>query len=241
MIINNIIAGGCSFTQDGISGVPPDHNQIGGNSFLAYPDDNIVAKVPKTWAGIISQRLAVKNMVNLAAGGHGNLLTANSLFSVLTKFNYPKDQTLILFNITEPTRLDMPCEFSHQDRCADIHWGPEILPLTYLSHSCSSIKKLKHQLGSDAISYLTSNSLQFFLSFLKSKQYKFLFLTMCDYTSDRYLGPILNQYQKNYVTLDQFNNMMDFCVHNQVTVSDKDYHPNITGHEMIADKVLNFL
>lgn len=241
MKFNNIVAGGCSFTQDGVSGCPPLADNNGGNSFLDYPDDNITASIPKSWVGMISQKLAAKSIVNVAAGGHGNLLTANSLLSMLTRFNYPRDQTLVLFNITEPTRLDIPCEFSHQDRSVDIHWGPDILPLTYLSHSCATVKQFKYQIGPDAIAFLTSNSIKFLLDFLKSNHYTFLFLTMCDYTNDRYLAPMIQQYQQHYVMLDQFNNMMDFCVHNQVTISSKDHHPNTVGHQMIAQRVLQHL
>jgi hypothetical protein len=241
MNIKNIVAGGCSFTQDGISGIPPFNEIDGGNSFLDYPEDNIVASVPKSWAGMISQHLGAKSMVNVAASGHGNLLTANSLLNVLTRFNYPKEQTLVLFNITEPTRLDVPCEFSHQNKCTDIPWDSTILPLTYLSNSCPTVKTLKKHIGPDAISYLTSNSIKFLLNFLKSNQYTFLFLTMCDYTNDQYLAPILHDFQNNYVILDQFNNMMDFCVYHHATVSDKDHHPNVIGHQMIAERVLQRL
>jgi len=240
MNVDNIVASGCSFTQDGISGVLP-LNGVGGNSFLDYPNDNIVGNLPKSWAGIVAKHLAVKSIVNTAASSHGNILIANSLLTLLTSFKYPIKNTLVLFNITEPTRLDIPCEFDNLDKSEYIPWTRNIIPFSYLSRTSTSIKNLEQRLGPDAVSYLTSNTILFLLNFLKNNDYKFIFLTMSDYSNDPHLGHIIEKFNQHFLMLDNFKGMKEYCVHKNLTVSKSDCHPNIIGHQVIAERVLQQL
>ena len=239
--IKNIIAAGCSFTKDGIGGFPPTPNDPGTNNFLDRPKDGYNGADPKSWASMIAKELAVDSMVNVAASSHGNILLSNSIFSLLQDFRYDPEVTLILFNISEPTRLDIPCDFDHHDASKFIPWSKEIIKHSYLSYLNNTLENTKREVGPDAISCLTSSSLWLLMDFLRAKGYKFAFMTMADYTQDQYLGPLIKRFNENFLKLDQWNSMKEFCVHNNLTVSEKDMHPSVIGHQQIADRMSDFL
>lgn len=241
MYPTNIIAAGCSFTQDGICGCPPTDDSEGGNSFLDYPEDNLIAAIPKSWAGIVAKKLNAKSFINVAASGHGNLVLSNSILALLEKFPYQSSNTLILFNITDPTRLDIPCSFEHVDRSMDIPWTSDIIEHSYLSTQSTILKKVKQEIGPDSISYLSTNPLSMLLDLLKYKKYRFAFMTMADYSADKYLSPVLAKHQKNFLPFGDQIGMMEFCVTNKMTISTIDRHPNLKGHESIAEKMIDFL
>ncbi len=131
----NLISGGCSFTANGIGGCPPTQDSAGGCSFIDDPNFKVLN--PRSWSGFLSTLLNVKSFVNVASSSHGIVLTVNSIIELLNRFNYSPENTLIVFNITEPGRLDVPCDFDHPDKCKWIPWSQDLIPYSYIDRMCN--------------------------------------------------------------------------------------------------------
>jgi hypothetical protein len=230
----NLIAGGCSFTSNGIGGVPPTSISEGGCSFIDGGSDYPVW-TPGSWAGFLAQKLNVTSLVNVACGGHGNILTANSILEVLNKFNYDPADTLIVFNLTDPARLDIPCDTTSLVRSNNILWTEDVIDHLYMSRP--ETIKLTKTIGIDAVEKFTSNIVELLFNMLEHRKFEFYFLMMNDYTRHPYLGSIIDKYKTRLITIDPGTGMLEFCQLTNNYISKLDQHPNITGHKLIADTV----
>ena len=229
----NLIAAGCSFSADSISGVPPTKQSAGGCSFI--DGGNNTPSTPKTWAGFLAQQLNVTSLVNVASSGHGNILTANSILEILNKFNYDSADTLIVFNLTDPARLDIPCDTTSLFRSNDIPWTDDIIEHSYMN--VIETRKLPKKIGIDAVEKFTSNIVELLFDMLEHRKFEFYFLMMTDYTQHPYLGSIIDKYKTRLITIDPGTGMMEFCQLTNNYISNFDKHPNIIGHKLIADTV----
>jgi hypothetical protein len=239
-MIKNLIASGCSFTEDGIGGVPPSPTDpLGGNSFLEiqeYP-----STTPKSWASMIAKKLQVTSFVNLAAAGHGNISIANNMLTLLTRFTYNPAETLILFNITDPSRLDIPCDKLHPEHSCYSEWPEKIIPFKYIVSKESDITRgLTKTIGVDQVEILTSNMILGMMSFLKQNNFNFKFLLMSDYTAHPTLSPVISNFSSNLVKLDPGVGMHEFSIITNNLHADG-WHPSIEAHRAIADCVINSL
>lgn len=230
----NLIAAGCSFSANGIGGVPPTKQSAGGCSFIDAGDNN-TPLTPWSWVGFLAQQLNVTSLVNVACGGHGNILTANSILEVLNKFNYDPTDTLIVFNLTEPVRLDIPCDTTSSLRSNVIPWTDDVIDHSYMSRI--ETIKLTKAIGIDAVEKFTSNIVELLFDMLEHRKFEFYFLMMTDYTQHSYLGSIIDKYKTRLITIDPGTGMMEFCQLTNNYISKLDKHPNITGHKLIADTV----
>jgi hypothetical protein len=122
--IKHIVAAGSSFTADGRGGVP-----LQGNSF--FPD----GAVPRTWASWLAKWCQAQSMINLAASGHGNMLTALALPWILEHCDYDPDHTLVLVQFTTKPRYDEMCVWDHPHRSPHVPWTQQDLPFTFLDRS----------------------------------------------------------------------------------------------------------
>ena len=239
-MIKNLIASGCSFTQDGIGGVPPsEKDPLGGNSFLETADHP--SGTPKSWAGMIAKQLQATSFVNLAASGHGNISIANNMLTFLSKFTYDPAETLILFNITDPFRLDIPCDKLHPEHSCYSGWPEEIIPFKYIISKESDITRgLTKTIGVDQVEILTSNMLLGMMSFLKQNNFNFKFLLMSDYTTHPTLSPVISNFSSNLIKLDPGVGMHEFSIITNNLHADG-RHPNLEAHRAIANCVINLL
>jgi hypothetical protein len=230
MKVQHLIVGGCSFSADGIGGCPPDHKSNGGCSYIQDPD--YVASEPNNWVGFLARKLSVQSLVNLAASSHGNILTSYSIFELLKKYNYDVKNSLIIFNLTDPFRVDIPCDFYDKKADENIPWDKDILSHSY--------QKIQHCV-SESMEKYTSESVRFLLEYLKLKGFKFYFLLMNDYTDHKYLGPIVNEFQDHLIAIDPGPSMMEFAISTKNTVSNTDFHPNLNGHKLIAEQIYSHI
>jgi hypothetical protein len=229
----NLLVGGCSFSSDGIGGSPPTIDSAGGCSFIEYVDYATVQ--PRSWAGFLARHLGATSLVNTATSGHGNNLIANSILECINRFHYNSTDTLVVMNISEPGRLDLPCAYDHPDvDSQNIPWDPTLIPYSYLNRSSKIIKTMEKNIGFDQIEQLTSNSVEFLFTFLESRSIDFYFLTMTDF-GDSCLNTVLNKFNSHYIRLLPGPSMYEYCQQTKTCISKTDDHPNNLGHKQIAD------
>lgn len=228
MKIKNLIVSGDSFSYSGVGGMPPTQSSSGGNSYLY--DEKYQTMEPFNWPGFMAKQLSVASLVNTATAAHGNILISYTIFELLKKYNYHPHDTLIIFNLSEPARLDVPCDFHDSNADNFVRWDQNLLSHSYLT--------MPHQLPiSDAIEKYTSESTRFLMEYLKSKKFVFYFLLMNNYLDHEYLGPVINDFNEHLIQLDPGPSMKEFAIATKTTVSNYDQHPNLEGHRMIADAI----
>lgn len=237
-MIKNIIASGCSFTSNGIGGLPPSALHPEGGCSYTF-DDSYIPAEPRSWASIIAQLAQVKSFVNLSAESHGNILIANNILTLLQRFNYNPNETLIFFNMSDPGRLDILCEWVDPLQCPHLKdWSCDILPFKYLDMNSSIVKNTIKTMGVDQVELLTSNMLLGMMSFLKQNNFNFYFLMMKDYSCHPYLGPVVSKFSDHLIKLSPGVGMYEFSKANNLLAADN-FHPSLAGYKMIADVVIN--
>lgn len=238
-MIQHLVAAGCSFSSDGVGGCPPTiDNPFGGCSFIH--DADYPCAEPKSWVGFLAQALNVTSLVNVAAASHGNILVANNIMSLLQRFSYNVANTLIVFNISDPGRLDIPCDYNDREKSKYCNWGEEVLPFSYLNSNHKHVAQTKKYMGLEQVEQFTTNSLLGLISFLKTQGYQFRFMTMGDYSQHTNLKNVLTQYQEYMVPLTPGGNMKEFVYQLGLTLDDK-FHPDLNGHKILANKALESL
>lgn len=238
-MIRHLVAAGCSFSSNGPGGCPPTRdNPAGGCSYIPDPDYTVVE--PMSWVGFLAQLLNVSSLVNVASASHGNILVANNIMSLLQRFSYSILDTLIVFNISDPGRLDIPCDYNDPGKSKYCDWDKSILPFSYLNYDHKQVSQTKKYMGLEQVEEFTTNSLLGMMSFLKTNGYQFRFMTMGDYSQHINLKNVLAQFQEHIVTLTPGNCMETFVDQLGLNLDDS-YHPDVAGHKMLADKVLESL
>ena len=239
MMIRHIIASGCSFTADGIGGLPPSlTHPNGGCSFVN--DLNYQASIPKTWVGHVAKELKIDSLVNLAASSHGNIMIANNIMSLLSQFPYDPETTIILFNISDPARLDLMCSWEHPNKCNYCDWSQDILPYTYIKRDSEPVNYVSKNIGIEQIEILSSNAILGMMSYLEKNKFNFKFLLMSDYRSHTHLGPIIKKFQSRMIELGSHAGMKEFVANVGLNTKDQ-FHPDSEGHQRIAEVVLKTL
>lgn len=239
MEYKNLLVSGNSFTQDGIGGLPPTKNSDGGNSFLDQGQGHV--STPGSWASIVAQSLKVQSFVNLAASSHSNILVANSLRHVLSNFNYSIQDTLVLFNLSIGSRLDIPCEFDHPDVSKYIPWDKNILPHSYLDRSSKAYKFCEKNIGIDIVKSLGYAQIDFLFNWLEANHYCYYFLlTNTDDLEDQDLTKIIAPRQNRLIEINPGLAMYEY---GQISGNNKEnnYHPDQNGREDIAHQVIKYI
>lgn len=240
MNIKNLLVSGCSFSAGGLGGIPPNNTDMGGCSFNYDKDYPICS--PNSWPGFLAKKLNVISLVNLATPGQGNILVANSLLEILRRYNYKITDTLIVFNLTDPWRLDIPCDPSNANIIqSQIPWDKTLIPYSYISESDKHIKKIKLKSGVDAIEQFTSNTIEFLFNLLEYQKWNYRFLMMNNYLEHGYLGSIVYKFQNKLIKLDSEVSMIEFCKKTNTCISKTNLHPSIEGHKAIANIIYEHL
>lgn len=237
--MKNIIASGCSFTENGIGGVPPTDNLPGGAGLDTVSDLNNLT--PKSWASFFVETVKPNSFVNTASGSHGNHLVSTTIIELLSRYNYKNSDTLILFNISSFFRHDFLCKHSHPDVSFRTPWTEELLDFNFLNTRSKTHKMLSDTVDIKQTVLLSKNFVKTLFEFLDNNNFKFYFLWMEDYNEIFYSDRFLKKFLDLRIDCGNHNNMLDFCISKNLTVSSKDHHPSNEGHKHIADFVLSRL
>lgn len=236
-MFKNIVASGCSFTSDGIGGLPPSAlHPEGACSFVNDPDYD--AAEPASWPGILAKRINIKSFVNVAAASHGNFLIANNIVTLINRFNYCAKDTLVLFNLSDPARMDIMCNWEDKSKSSRCDWPEQILPYGYLDRNSSLVKTTRQTMGIDQVELFTSNAVLGMMNFLKRHGFKFYFTMMGDYRDNLHLGPVIQEFSDHLVMLSPGPDMSAH-VRRLKFLADDNHHPSLEGHQSVALQVLN--
>jgi hypothetical protein len=238
-MLEHLIVSGSSYSSDGIGGCPPTFENEGGCSFT----NGGLAK-PGSWPSFLAQKLNVKSLVNTATAGHGNTLIANSILDILNRFPYNLEKTLVVFNITHPAKLDIPCEYTHYEASHHIPWSPEIIPYSYYDRNTKLMNNIRKHMGIEQIEQATSNTLDFLFSLLKYRKINFYFLLDGvlgeNYFQNRYIAPVIDRHKDRLIGLGSDATMLTYCQINNCVGTDLT-HPTIQGYQLIADQIYQFI
>jgi hypothetical protein len=236
-MIKHLISSGCSFTSDGTGGLPPSLDRpTGGCSFV----NGDTVTTPKSWVGYVAQQLQVSSLVNLAASSYGNILIANTVMTLLNNYHYNPATTLILFNLSDPGRLDTPCDWKHVDRCDHCDWSADIIPYTYIKRNSPTDMLMLKNIGIDQVESMSSNAVLGMMALLEHYKFNFKFLLMSDYQSHPQLGPVIEKFQSHMIKLNPGVGMKEFVQELHLNTGDQ-FHPDTVGHQQIAQLVMQQL
>lgn len=238
MKIQNLLIGGNSFTQDGIGGCPPTTDSQGGCSFVDQGQGHVAQ--PRSWASMLAQELEVQSFVNTASASHGNILIAHSLRWILQRFHYDPAVTMVMFNVSIPMRLDIPCEFDHPDASPRVPWKQDLIPHTYLHRESRTHRAIEKQVGLDIVPDLGWAELDFLAHYLEHRGYQYCFLLTEDYTGDAGFRRWASSRWSRLITLDPGVGLTEFARdsgHN----TENNYHPDAQGRRIVVDRVRDFL
>ena len=231
MKYRHLITAGCSFTADGIGGVPPTKSNLrGGNSYVG---DN--ASNPKTWAGFLAKDLQVDSMVNLSFCGGGIMPTAITICDVLTRFLYRSPHTLVVFNISDPARYHVQCGLDHPNPHA-IPWDNTVLDYGWLIGHHAVIKDM----GFEQVEKQNATLLRMFMNYLINQGITFRFMTMMDYTQHDTLGAVIKDFDANYVRAQPGIGMYEYS-HVINSLDPDGIHPGVEAHRSFADMIMDSL
>lgn len=234
-MIKHIVAGGCSFTTNGISGEPPRVSSTGEPTQGGCSFNFDV--VPASWVGHVARHLRVDSLVNVAASGHGNVPTAEAILHVLLHNDYQPTETMVLLNITEPMRLDVMCSWNDPNRCPYIPWDSGLIPWTYHAWTSPVVRQQYATLRKEDITAMSAGRVRFLFEKLQELDFDFRFMMMRDFTKDRDLATIIDQYHAQAIFLPEAPDMWGFC-RQFGYLQDDGAHPDQTGHQIIAQQVL---
>jgi hypothetical protein len=235
MKFKNLVASGCSFTQDGIGGIPPTLHSNGGCSFKKNDDFHEPAEC-KSWASFLSTYLDVESFVNFAASGHGITLTSKTIIDTLDRYNYSSDNTFVVFNITSFNRFDVQCKWSDNDRSEQIPWHENLLDYTFAKPRSQLWKEQFLNYSISDIEKINTQNLEKLFTFLTGKKYQFVFTMMEDYSA----YPLIQKYKDHLVLLTPGPDMFTLCKDSNLLSSDN-FHPSTGGHQQIAKQVFSFI
>lgn len=239
MQIKNLVVSGNSFTQDGIGGVPPTSESPGGCSFVdsgeTPPSD------PQSWASLLAQKLKVQSFINLAACSHGNVMIANSIRSLISKFCYTPDDTLVIFHFSFASRLDVPCEFSHPDSSKFIPWDEQLIEHTYLDRSSKTFHSIAKNIGLDIVESLGYAQMDFLCNWLERKQFNYLMLlTEANDLHNHQFKLLLKDRESKLIKLDPGPGLLEYASLSGNN-TENNYHLDAKGRSYVANFLYDYI
>lgn len=230
----NFITTGCSFTA-GV--IPLPHN-----SALDWHTKGSI------WNHFCFAEMDPANdrFINLALGGGGNIAATTNLIYYLetNKQQVTPDNTIIGLNITGHGRRDIICDLANQQINTDL--------------CCIDSRGLHHISKELGFGWITNNNkhttehidiqsclalIQCF-SYLELNKFRYFFMLMNSavYTqSPRWFQNALDGRDINWVKFDGIIGMMELALAKKLTRTQLDWHPNIQGHKLISQYVINFI
>jgi len=227
----NILAGGCSFSKDGIGGAPPTLASAGANSFR-YDIDYGKAE-PLSWTSFLAHSMDPDSFTNVAASSLGPLATSKTICDMLDRFNYQPTDTLVIFNISYLWRLDIQCNFA--DGTFFVPWTNDILDYSFLQRFSTEWKKHFVETTLEKIQEQSLHSLSRLFKYLKSNKYPFVF-TLLDNITDISL---IQEYKSHLVPLKQ-HGIHEYC-RGINAISEDNFHPTTQGYHAVGKVAYNFI
>jgi len=235
MKIKNLLAGGCSFTTNGIGGVPPMGTFTGGCSFRDGTHHQ--AAECATWASFLSQWLEVDSFVNLASGGHGLTLLRDTIIDAIERYDYNPNNTMVVFNVSSHDRLDIKIPWDDNNTSSRfIPWDSTVLDYTYAEIQGELWHKKFKQMELEDLVHMNQAALQTLFEYLDQHQYRWVFVMMRNYLDN----PLIKQHQHNLVDLSPGSGMYEFCRDQQLLSADN-FHPSQAGYRVIAQHVYDHI
>ena len=180
--------------------------------------------------------------------GGGNLAAGvNLIYYLETHFCDPQT-TLVLFNVTEFDRIDTATRY-HPDSNPHFSWADD-MGIEWITEGSfvANCKPFNGMLQKN-IGYETTvvfNVLQAILvqEYLCGRGYKYKWM----YMSDRCIEQIPNdlrssmlRFENDRISFGDYHSMREWVLSMDMTISEKDDHPNKQGHKKIADRILEVL
>jgi len=237
MQFQNLLASGCSFTQDAIGGIPPTSKTPGGCSFIDDPE--YPAAPCRSWASFLSRWLNVTSFANFAGGGHGIVYTKKTIIDALEKYNYHPNNTLVIFNITSPGRFDLFCDWDSEYKSSMVYWDQTHFDYTVIEKYSPPWKDEFSKLSVDEINQRSIDALSELFTYLKTNNYQFVFTVMAEFTNIPNL-PLVHKYSDHMVTFGSYQGMYEYAKANNLLLSD-DLHPTTEAHKQFAKFAYDFI
>ena len=235
--MKNIIASGCSFTENGIGRVPPISPDLPGGSPFSN-NRNFNDSTVNSWASHVANNFKPISYVNTAAGSHGNALVSTTIIELISRYFYEPHETLVIFNILSFYRHDFICKYQHADSSFRTPWSQQMLDFNFLDINSQTYKKMIDTVSFEQTVMLSKNYIRNLFEFLDNNNFSFYFLWMEDYSKIFNEDRFLKKYLDNLVYLDNYNNMLEYCLSKNLTISKLDEHPNQEAHKIISNYVL---
>jgi hypothetical protein len=230
----NFITTGCSFTA----------------GTIPLPHDT-----PEDWSmkGSIWNHFCFAEMdpandrfTNLALSGGGNIASTTNLIYYLetNKKHVTPDNTLIGLNITGTNRQDIICSLNNRNINTNL--------------CCVDTQGLQHVSKELGFGWITNDNehttehidiqsclalLQCF-SYLELNKFRYFFMLMNSavYTqSPQWFQSAIDDRNVNWIKFDGIAGMMELAVSKKLTRTQVDLHPNIEGHKLISQYVIDFI
>ena len=230
----NFIATGCSFT----AGIIP----------LPHDDPAEWSNRGSVWPHFCFAKTDTRNskFLNLGLPGGGNTAAMSNLVYYLetNQSSLDKNKTIIGFNITEPSRVDVIAELADPEInnnlcCIDPdginHFNQE-LGFGWITHGARHRKHwadINHISGALAVLQC--------LCYLELHDYQYFFMTMTDEiytTAPAWFQQCLDVRKDKWVTFNGAQSMLTLVKEQKMCKPDG--HPSTQGHKLIAQYVLDF-
>ena len=228
----NFITSGCSFTAGVINN--PNNSLVGWeNKSSVWPHYCFLSMDPEQ-----------SNFINLAIPGGSNFSAfSNLVYYLETHKNLNSSNTLVGFNITGLYRYDEICDSNNSKAnkdlcCIDpvglIHPSQE-LGFAWITHGI-------YGRGQEKIEILNFLAILQGIVYLETNKFDYFFMLMNDHVYidlPDWLKEFLKNRTDNWIKFENIMGMLEFV--KQQNLIDDDYHPNRSGHKLIAEYVLKFL
>jgi hypothetical protein len=235
MQFQNLLASGCSYTADGIGGVPPTLDSPGSSRFkddIDYP-----AAPCRVWVSFLSQWLEVTSFANFASASHGMVLTKRTIVDALKKYNYTPDNTLVAFNITSFDRLDVFCDWQSEYKSPRVPWDQTYFDYTVVKNHSLPWKEEFKKLSLDEINQRSLDALSELFEYLETNKYQYFFTMLHDYTS----LPIVQEHSDHMITLGLHNGMYEYAKAGVNLMESDNFHITPEAQEQIAKYALHVI
>lgn len=230
----NFITTGCSFTAGTI---PLPHNTA--------EDWRLRGSI---WNHFCFAEMDPSNdrFINLALGGGGNMAATTNLIYYLetNKQQVTPSNTIIGLNITGHGRQDIICDLADRrintDLCCinsqGLHHISKELGFGWITndnrHTTEHIDIQSYLALIQCFSYLELNKFRYFFMLMNSELYTH---------SPPWFQNALDDRDINWVKFDGTIGMLELALANKLTRTKLDLHPNIEGHKLISQYVINFI
>ena len=233
MKVKNILASGCSFTQDGMGGIPSTLTHQGGNSYRE--DVDYPAATPRSWASFLAKKIDPDSFVNLATSGHGNYLVSKTIYDMLQVYDYNPENTLVIFNISQMARMDVVCEYNTENDF--VTWTQDILNYSFLKPNSPKWSKVMYDYEDDIKELICYNNIKLneLFEYLNTNKYPFVFTTLADYED----MPVIQENKEHYVQLPG-KGMREYA-HSLGLLDEDGFHPNLEAQDLISKVAYDFI